>query len=79
MINPDGVIIGNNRASLSGNDLNRQFQDPIKYLYPEVYNIRQLIIDSKENNITPFMFVDMHGHSLKKYFFMYSNYFPIHD
>jgi murein tripeptide amidase MpaA len=25
MINPDGVIIGNYRSSLSGNDLNRQY------------------------------------------------------
>lgn len=28
MINPDGVIVGNYRTSLSGNDLNRQFLRP---------------------------------------------------
>lgn len=28
MTNPDGVIVGNYRTSLSGNDLNRQFISP---------------------------------------------------
>lgn len=28
MTNPDGVIVGNYRTSLSGNDLNRQFLSP---------------------------------------------------
>ena len=28
MLNPDGVIIGNNRTSLSGYDLNRQWIAP---------------------------------------------------
>lgn len=28
MINPDGVIIGNYRASIGGSDLNRQYQSP---------------------------------------------------
>lgn len=36
MINPDGVIAGNYRSSLSGNDLNRQFIAPNLKLHPEV-------------------------------------------
>jgi cytosolic carboxypeptidase protein 2/3 len=28
MINPDGVILGNNRASFIGKDLNRNYLDP---------------------------------------------------
>jgi len=28
MLNPDGVIVGNYRCSLSGLDLNRQWQGP---------------------------------------------------
>ena len=28
MINPDGVLIGNYRTSMSGNDLNRQYLRP---------------------------------------------------
>ena len=30
MLNPDGVIYGNNRCSLSGVDLNRQWKRPSK-------------------------------------------------
>jgi len=28
MLNPDGVIVGNYRCSLSGHDLNRQYPSP---------------------------------------------------
>ncbi len=34
MLNPDGVIIGNNRYGLDGSDLNRKFHNPNK-----VFNI----------------------------------------
>lgn len=37
MLNPDGVIIGNYRCSLSGQDLNRQWQLPNSKLHPEIY------------------------------------------
>ena len=36
MINPDGVIIGNYRTSLAGNDLNRKYLEPDKELHPTV-------------------------------------------
>lgn len=36
MLNPDGVIIGNYRCSLSGKDLNRQWIDPKQQLFPEI-------------------------------------------
>jgi cytosolic carboxypeptidase protein 2/3 len=34
MINPDGVVIGNYRTSLSGKDLNREFINPDKNIFP---------------------------------------------
>jgi len=34
MLNPDGVIIGNQRWSLSGADLNRKWINPDKILHP---------------------------------------------
>lgn len=34
MLNPDGVINGNYRCSLSGNDLNRRWKVPSKVLHP---------------------------------------------
>jgi murein tripeptide amidase MpaA len=43
MSNPDGVIIGNYRASLSGNDLNRRFLTPNAKLHPTVFNIKKLL------------------------------------
>lgn len=43
MINPDGVIAGNYRTSLSGNDLNRQFLSPNPKLHPEICALRTLV------------------------------------
>lgn len=40
MINPDGVIVGNYRCSLSGMDLNRQYIGPSPRLHPEIYAIK---------------------------------------
>ena len=42
MTNPDGVIVGNYRTSLSGNDLNRQFLTPNPKLHPTVDHIKKL-------------------------------------
>jgi len=82
--NPDGVIAGNYRVSLSGNDLNRRYQSPHPKLHPIVCAVKKLIKDEKpdlytteENQILAF--IDMHGHSRKKNVFMYGPQFPIHD
>ena len=44
MLNPDGVINGNYRASLSGEDLNRKWKNPDKYKHPEIYYVKKAII-----------------------------------
>lgn len=54
MLNPDGVVIGNYRCSLAGQDLNRQWKDPAKNLFPEIYFAKEvdsniIFIDDKEN------------------------------
>ena len=36
MLNPDGVIIGNSRMSISGNDLNRTYINPNEQNHPEI-------------------------------------------
>ena len=52
MLNPDGVIVGNQRCSLLGSDLNRKYSYPSKvyiyyiYIYIRV-NIQQYIISNK--------------------------------
>jgi len=43
MINPDGVIIGNYRTSLAGNDLNRKYYEPDPQLHPTVCAMKALI------------------------------------
>lgn len=47
MVNPDGVIIGNYRTSISGDDLNRQYLNPHSKLHPTVVAIKKLVKDSK--------------------------------
>ena len=43
MLNPDGVINGNYRTSLSGDDLNRQWKNPDKSRHQEIYNVKKVI------------------------------------
>lgn len=42
MLNPDGVINGNYRCSLSGADLNRRWKSTSKVLYPEIFETKKL-------------------------------------
>jgi cytosolic carboxypeptidase protein 2/3 len=42
MINVDGVICGNYRASLSGMDLNRQWKAPSSVVFPEIHAIKRM-------------------------------------
>jgi cytosolic carboxypeptidase protein 2/3 len=82
MTNPDGVIVGNYRTSLSGNDLNRQFINPNTKLHPTVCAIKGMVAEITRNAkeqepITAFM--DIHGHSRKKSIFIYGPHFPLHN
>jgi murein tripeptide amidase MpaA len=47
MVNPDGVIYGNFRTSLSGFDLNRQWQNPNRLLHPEIYYLKKFLLGLK--------------------------------
>lgn len=42
MLNPDGVINGNYRCSLSGADLNRRWKSTSKVLFPEIFETKRL-------------------------------------
>ena len=44
MLNPDGVINGNYRTSIAGDDLNRQWKQPSQIKHPEIYNAKKSII-----------------------------------
>lgn len=43
MNNCDGVIAGNYRASISGNDLNRKYHNPDEKLHPTVCAIKEMV------------------------------------
>ena len=43
MINPDGVIVGNYRCSLSGRDLNRNYKTVLKDSFPPIWHIRTMV------------------------------------
>lgn len=43
MLNPDGVIVGNYRCSLSGQDLNRNYTSLLKESFPSVWYTRNMI------------------------------------
>lgn len=72
ILNPDGVINGNYRCSLSGQDLNRRWKAPNKVLHPVNFAVKKLIRSfAKEREIT--LYCDLHGHSRRKNIFMYGN------
>ena len=70
MLNPDGVVFGNNRVSLSGVDLNRTWKRPVKAEHPTIWHWKSTIRDLR-NVYDVVMFVDLHGHSRKMNTFMY--------
>ncbi len=43
MINPDGVVVGNNRTSFIGRDMNRTYDQPNEQLTPETYRVKELL------------------------------------
>ena len=70
MLNPDGVIYGNYRASLLGVDLNRRWAHPSRVAHPTIYYTKKLIKIMSESHKVAY-YVDLHGHSRKRNSFMY--------
>lgn len=76
ILNPDGVVIGNSRTSLSGNDLNRRYIKPDPQAHVEVWSVKELL-GSLRTKL--FSFIDVHGHSTKKGSFLLGPPFPLHN
>ncbi|PSN47951.1 hypothetical protein C0J52_10322 [Blattella germanica] len=70
MLNPDGVIVGNNRCSLTGRDLNRQYRTVIRETYPPVWHTKLMIRRLMEESGIE-MYCDLHAHSRKHNIFIY--------
>jgi hypothetical protein len=73
MLNPDGVVCGFHRHSLSGDDLNRQWTRPSRTRHPTVYWTKRLV-DYLVNccGKTVLLSCDFHGHSRKNNVFIYA-------
>ena len=70
MLNPDGVINGNYRTSLSGKDLNRLWPDPRDNICPEILAVKEMMKKTLlSRNV--YLYCDFHGHSNKYNNFMY--------
>lgn len=78
MCNPDGVIIGNSRCGASGKDLNREYLNTNRDLYPEVAMIKKLV-SRIHKSLGVFMFFDFHGHSRKKNTFFYGPVYSLSE
>ena len=72
MMNPDGVILGNNRTGFAGNDFNRNWRSPNKETEPEVVLVKDFLSELIKQGNKIAMFFDLHGHSHKKGVFVYS-------
>ncbi|KAG5685061.1 hypothetical protein PVAND_014262 [Polypedilum vanderplanki] len=70
MLNPDGVIVGNTRSSLTGRDLNRQYRTVIRETYPSIWNTKAMIKRLMEDCGVA-LYCDMHAHSRKHNIFAY--------
>ncbi|KAM5255760.1 cytosolic carboxypeptidase 3 [Ctenodactylus gundi] len=70
MLNPDGVIVGNYRCSLSGRDLNRNYTSVMKESFPSVWYTRNMVRRLMEKREV-ILYCDLHGHSKKQNIFMY--------
>lgn len=55
-MNPDGTYLGNLRTNSNGVNLNRQWQDPNPETCPEVYYVRNKMLETGVN-----IFFDIHG------------------
>ena len=70
MLNPDGVIVGNSRCCLLGQDLNRQYCTVLREAFPQIYQTKVLLRRLAEENGV-FMYCDIHGHSRRNNVFIY--------
>jgi len=68
MFNPDGVVEGNSRTSLLGDDLNRCWANPDRVRQPEIYYAKKMLSDLPK---AAALFLDLHAHSMRPDCFLY--------
>ena len=70
MMNPDGVLVGNFRTDLIGDDLNRQYVNPSARFHPTIKSVIYLVQLLKSTRKVVFC-LDFHGHSTRPGVFTY--------
>ncbi|KAL2094064.1 hypothetical protein ACEWY4_011376 [Coilia grayii] len=70
MLNPDGVIVGNYRCSLTGRDVNRSYTSNLKDSFPTVHAVQTMVRRLCEEREV-LLYCDLHGHSRKQNVFTY--------
>ena len=70
MLNPDGVVNGNTRCSLSGLDLNRCWAAPNVEESPEILGVKKVLRETVSSRDL-FLFCDFHGHTRMKNLFAF--------
>ena len=74
MVNPDGVFMGNFKASLMGYDLNRQWNQVSTYAHPTIAAIKTHLLQVAANKTLELdMVLDLHAHSSLLGSFIYGN------
>jgi hypothetical protein len=71
MLNPEGVICGNSRCSITGTDLNRRWNAPDEILHPQVFYLKNLMKKLITEKKSILAFCDLHGHTRKNSSFIY--------
>ncbi len=72
MVNVDGVVYGNARCDITGNDINRKWtRNPNKYIYPIVSGVKNIFSRLIQDEYEIDYFIDLHGHSRKLNSFVY--------
>jgi len=51
MLNPDGVIVGNYRCSLTGRDLNRTYRVAVRDSFPSISHAKSMIKKSVPHSV----------------------------
>jgi len=71
MLNPEGVLCGNFRCSLTGTDLNRRWDNPDEALHSQIYFLKNLLKKLVYEKKEILVYCDLHGHSKKNNAFVY--------
>ncbi|EKX45269.1 hypothetical protein GUITHDRAFT_71510, partial [Guillardia theta CCMP2712] len=71
MMNVDGVMAGNCRTSLDGEDMNRCWEEPRRVTCPEIAAAKELLKSLKDEGRPAILFIDLHAHSRQLDCFVY--------